>query len=68
MDHLEAEVGHEDVRQSHRPVGLLPLLEDRHQRPPDGQPGPVEGGHMAALAILGGETDARPPRLEGGAV
>src|SRR5215472_7329770 len=26
VDHLEAEVGHQGVRQLHRPVGLLPLI------------------------------------------
>src|SRR5436190_23543336 len=46
-------------------VGLLSVLEDCHDRPPDGETAPVERRDEARLfAGRRAETDLRPPGLE----
>ena len=57
-------VRHQRLRDAHRPVGLLLLLQDRHQRPPDRHPRAVQRGREPAAAVrrAGADAGAAPER------
>src|SRR5688572_28523350 len=53
----------------HAAISLLAVLEQRHERAPDREPGAVEGVHQLGAPLpLGAEAGAHPPRLEVAAV
>src|SRR5690349_23064836 len=55
----------ERLRQYHRPVPLLPILEDRDQGPREGEPRRIERMHELRLRRrLGTEPKVGAPRLE----
>src|SRR3546814_1292747 len=63
--YVPAEIGAQHHGNRHRPVRVLPVLQDREERPADGEAGAVEGMDEAR-PLLAPATRARvhAPRLE----
>ena len=67
LQHIRSDEGHQGIRNAHAAIGLLMVLQDRHQ-PAGGRQRPVERGRSLRLAVLVAVAHRQPAGLESRAV